>query len=467
MGVNLFSITILLSVTGSAAYLLLKLLSATGGERLSQNWRYRGAVTVSLLFVLPFYKLWALLPSRPRILVGGGAGRINLPPVSTVVGELPGRAVGSAVDWAAVADRAAALWLLTAACLIIWNVWRLLRCRRRIEQNAGEVDGRLQQTAREAAYLAGVSGEVRLLASPAVQSPMLVGFFRPTVALPSERLPDSDARLILTHELTHFRRGDLWKKLLVNMIQCVHWFNPLVYLLSRDFAYWQETSCDERVVGALDHAQRKEYGYLLINYAPTSRRAALYVSFAPCRYKLKRRISTMMRSNKKYRPVLSRVLALALAAGCVTATSAFAAPLLPEAEPGKSVYVTADVVSEGKYQVKTGTFKVVENGDGLDGVERVLIRITDERDGLTCGYYPADIVDGLNYEVVVSPRSNGSLPDGASVYYEYVGAGVVEAAQSVTATLVSVSRADESKFTPEKWSEIMEMIDAGTVVWED
>ena len=172
----------------------------------------------------------------------------------------------------------------------------------------------------------------------------------------------------------------------------------------------------------------------------------------------------MMRSNKKYRPVLSRVLALALAAGCVTATSAFAAPLLPEAEPGKSVYVTADIVSEGKYQVKTRTFEVVGTEADDDGVERVLIRFTDGRDGETYSFYEASKVDGLNYEYVVDAYAAG-------LNFEYVtdaeAAGVVEAAQSVTATLVSVSHVDESKFTPEQWSEIMGMIDAGTVVWED
>ena len=455
MVVNLFLITVLLSAAGSTAYLLLKLLSAVGGDRLSQSWRYCGAMTVSLLFVLPFYKLWALLPDRPRILaLGGGPGRVYFPPVSAPAGELPAQtgSVSIAVDWALVIDWAAALWFLTAACLILWNVWRLLRCRRRMERDGGEVNGRLRQIAREAARLAGVTGEVRLLASPLAQSPVLVGFFRPTVVLPSEHMPDADARLILSHELTHFRRGDLWKKSLVNTVQCIHWFNPAVYLLSRDFAYWQETSCDERVVGSLDHAQRKEYGYLLINYAPTSRRAEskLYASFIPCRYKLKRRIFTMMKSNKKSHPLLSRVLALALATGCVTATSAFAAPLLPETEPGKSVSVVADIVSEGKYQVKTGVFEVVGHDAGYDGDVRVKMCLVDGDDGVTYSYYPADYVDELDFE-----------------YVTVVDASVLEDAQSMTTTLVSVSHADESKFSPEKWSHILEMVDAGTVVWED
>lgn len=213
-----------------------------------------------------------------------------------------------------------------AVSLVLWNVWRLLRYRRLIEQAGNKVNSRLQQIAVEEARLAGIDGEIRLLASPLAQSPMLVGFFRPTILLPSEHLPDGDARFILAHELTHFRRKDLWKKLLFLMVRCAHWFNPIVYLLNRDFSRWLETSCDEYVVSSLDRDQRKEYGRLLIDYAPASRYAGpkLYVSLASCRYKLKRRISIMLNSDKKSRSLLGLVLAVALVVGCL-ATTALAA----------------------------------------------------------------------------------------------------------------------------------------------
>ena len=220
-------------------------------------------------------------------------------------------------------ERAAVLWLWVAVSLVLWNVWRLLRYRRLIEQAGNKVNSRLQQIAVEEARLAGIGGDVRLLASPLAQSPMLVGFFRPTILLPSEQVPDSDARFILAHELTHFRRKDLWKKLLVLMVRCIHWFNPIVYLLNRDFSRWLETSCDEQVVSSLDRDQRKEYGRLLIDYAPASQYAGpkLYVSFASCRYKLKRRISIMLNSNKKTRSLLGPALAVALVVGCLATTA--------------------------------------------------------------------------------------------------------------------------------------------------
>ena len=332
MAVNLFPAAVILSVTGSVGYILLKLLAAVSGNHLSQSWRYHGIVAVSLLFVLPVYKLWEFIPvpysvSPPVISFGGGVEPAFLPGSPAGVDMLTPQPLPTAgIDWGTVLERAAVLWLWVAVSLVLWNVWRLLRCRRLIEQAGNKVNSRLQQIAVEEARLAGIGGDVRLLASPLAQSPMLVGFFRPTILLPSEHLPDGNARFILAHELTHFRRKDLWKKLLFLMVRCAHWFNPIVYLLNRDFSRWLETSCDEQVVSSLDRDQRKEYGRLLIDYAPASRYAGpkLYVSFASCRYKLKRRISIMLNSDKKSRSLLGLVLAVALVVGCL-ATTALAA----------------------------------------------------------------------------------------------------------------------------------------------
>ena len=332
MAVNLFPAAVILSVTGSVGYILLKLLAAVSGNHLSQSWRYHGIVAVSLLFVLPVYKLWEFIPvpysvSPPVISFGGGVEPAFLPGSPAGADMLTPQPLPTAgIDWGTVLERAAVLWLWVAVSLVLWNVWRLLRCRRLIEQAGNKVNSRLQQIAEEEARLAGIGGEIRLLASPLAQSPMLVGFFRPTILLPLEHLPDSDARFILAHELTHFRRKDLWKKLLFLMVRCAHWFNPIVYLLNRDFSRWLETSCDEQVVSSLDRDQRKEYGRLLIDYAPASRYAGpkLYVSFASCRYKLKRRISIMLNSNKKTRSLLGPALAVALVVGCL-ATTALAA----------------------------------------------------------------------------------------------------------------------------------------------
>lgn len=400
MAVNLFLTTALLSITGSTAYILLKLLTAASGGRLSQNWRYRSITAVSLLFVLPLHRLWALIPVPHRVLpsitaISGNSDLVYTPSSSTAAGELPLQVgpTNGGVDWGQIIERVAALWLLVAVSLILWNVWRLLHYYHLFKQASNEVNGHLQQIAQEAARLTGVTCEVRLLASPLVQSPMLVGFFRPTILLPSEHLPDSDARYILAHELTHFRRRDLWKKFLMNMIQCIHWFNPVVYLLSRDFAYWLETSCDEEVVSSLDYAQRKEYGYLLINYAPATRHVGprLYVSFTSCRYKLKRRISIMLNSNKKSRSLLGLLLALALVVGCL-ATSALAANISDNGTTDDFAlsFVTGQNISiKDAQNAGTGMVSVVDDAPAMvnDSVLQLEDLAHDELDMSSVQYF--------------------------------------------------------------------------------
>ena len=55
----------------------------------------------------------------------------------------------------------------------------------------------------------------------------------------------SDERIaVLHHELSHLRRGDLWKSLAARMILALHWFNPLAWISARRFDESAEWACD-------------------------------------------------------------------------------------------------------------------------------------------------------------------------------------------------------------------------------
>jgi beta-lactamase regulating signal transducer with metallopeptidase domain len=81
---------------------------------------------------------------------------------------------------------------------------------------------------------------------PAV-SPVVMGLLRPTVVVPSDfrsRYTPQEQALILAHEQTHVRRGDLVANLLCSVIRCVLWFNPLTHLGAGRFRFDQELACD-------------------------------------------------------------------------------------------------------------------------------------------------------------------------------------------------------------------------------
>ena len=80
------------------------------------------------------------------------------------------------------------------------------------------------------------------------------------------KMGKTDFRNIISHELTHFKRKDMFYKWLVQVTICVHWFNPFVWLLGKEVNRRCELSCDEKVVGALSAQARKDYGDTLLSF---------------------------------------------------------------------------------------------------------------------------------------------------------------------------------------------------------
>lgn len=81
---------------------------------------------------------------------------------------------------------------------------------------------------------AGIKKPVELCVNPLISSPLLIGFFRPCIVLPGADISENDFRYTVLHELTHFRRRDMFYKWLVQITVCLHWFNPLVSIMSRE-----------------------------------------------------------------------------------------------------------------------------------------------------------------------------------------------------------------------------------------
>jgi TonB family protein len=91
------------------------------------------------------------------------------------------------------------------------------------------------------------AGDVRL---GDVDSPVVWGWFRPTILMPAEALAWSKDRwrLALAHERAHIARGDVWTATLAALAEAVYWFHPLIWMVSARMREEQELACDEKVL---------------------------------------------------------------------------------------------------------------------------------------------------------------------------------------------------------------------------
>lgn len=159
----------------------------------------------------------------------------------------------------------------------------------------------------------------------AVNAPVAYGLIRPVILLPENTDWSDEGQLayILTHEYVHIRRGDLLWKLLLTAALCVHWFNPLVWVMyfraNRDL----ELACDEAVVRTLGLDSRKGYAYALLS-AAESGFSPLCLTYTTKNH-MEERIRAIMKMKKKS---VAAILAAALLVAGVTAV--FATSKAPE-----------------------------------------------------------------------------------------------------------------------------------------
>lgn len=164
--------------------------------------------------------------------------------------------------------------------------------------------------------------KVTVLCSDRIVSPLTYGVFRPVILLP-RGLAEEDRRLeyILQHEMVHIRRFDGALKLLMTAALCLHWFNPLVWVmcifLNRDV----ELACDEEVLHTFGREARKSYALTLIGmeeqkYTP----ASLYSGFG--KNAVEERIGAIMKYKDKKGIVIGLAATLVLGTAFFFATSA-------------------------------------------------------------------------------------------------------------------------------------------------
>lgn len=90
------------------------------------------------------------------------------------------------------------------------------------------------------------------------------GLFHPVI-LCGLKAGSREEEIVLEHELTHIRRLDILWKILVRLVTILHWWNPIVWFLARNFDRACECSCDEVALEGKTKEEIKEYLILLVN----------------------------------------------------------------------------------------------------------------------------------------------------------------------------------------------------------
>ncbi len=332
-----------LSVSGALLLLLILGLKPLYKNKFSKRWQYYIWIVVALRLLLPFtpdttiigslfekFDTTAItneIPTNPNVPVPADTGNSKAEPIQT----------NREITTAAMREP-----FNKYVCLFfIWSALALVLFVRKITVYQGFIqyikagnkevsDIKILNLLSDCEEKLNIKTRVELSCNPLIASPMLIGFFRPRIILPVGEWEDKELSYIFVHELIHYKQRDMFYKWLIQIVVCVHWFNPFVYLLEKEVNKSCELSCDEKVISILNEKAKREYGDTLISFLKSNnlyKSSLASVTLTEGAEQLKERLGAIMKFRKKSKAIIA-ITAIFTAAVCVCffVTGAYAAP---------------------------------------------------------------------------------------------------------------------------------------------
>lgn len=278
-----------LSFSGSVIILMLFIAKPFWKNKISRQWQYYIWLVVLLRLLLPLgpesnlpgktyraveqavERLSSLPESRGRIpAVESGSDPVRDPERDTEYAKNPAKAPAVVYSLRGMAslliNHAWLIWIMVSLGMLIRKITIYQGFVRYIRAGMVPVsDMEMLDKLALVAKDAGIKKPVELCCNPLISSPSLIGLFQPCIVLPGADIPEKNFPYMALHELTHYKRRDLLYKWLVQITVCLHWFNPLVHLMSREIVRACEFSCDEAVLVMTGCGKAQDYGQTLLD----------------------------------------------------------------------------------------------------------------------------------------------------------------------------------------------------------
>ena len=263
----------------------------------------------------------------------------------------------------------------------------------------------------DAKSLLGIRIDVAVLQSAEIDVPLAMGLVNPTILLPvyASEWADDELRIVLLHELAHVQRADVHARATAMIACAVHWFNPLVWLLSSLATRDAELAADDIVIQA--GVRPSTYAETLLNLAGN---LFQYPNLAPAMplarsARLSDRVNAILADSRPRSDVGVIARSAVLVGTCVLALLASCVRLVPSRPEspalGNSTRVATATVALGRAATVNPTTKhrlsARADSTWIDGATRGLIALLDD---------PSPQVRGAAVRSLGRLRARGARP---------------------------------------------------------
>lgn len=248
------------TLSASGAALLLLLLKAIFRDKLSPRWQFGiwGILGLALLAPAGLFGRYALVnwPLAVETLKTLLTGDLTLTRVVLPIPLPQFRLPTTLWDWLFL------IYLAGVLILLIHYILSYARLRMVLREGtpvSADTEAAIQDTAQRYSL-----PTCPAIAAAGISSAFICGVFRPILVLPADGETDEK---VLLHELLHLKHRDAVWGVVICLLRCLHWCNPLLWYCAKRACNDLEARCDQRVLECLEGEDRREYGHILLSMA--------------------------------------------------------------------------------------------------------------------------------------------------------------------------------------------------------
>lgn len=321
MLVEAFKTVLAMSAAGGLLILALIILKPITEKRLGAVWQYYIWLAVLTVMLIPIsVKLPAAVSERTTERLYQAVEIINFAEIKTV-NFTATKTLPESVSFS-LSELAAWGWIIIALVVLLYKTAGYMLFKRAVYKNS-RPDFK--------------QGRIRVRRTGVLSAPLLMGIFKPVLLIPEKELSRRELKHIMAHELMHYKRCDILYKWLAVFVKCLHWFNPLVYVMAKELDAECEISCDVLLTSKMDECEQKSYMntvLALIERKPV-KKLLPFATMASSKRIIKKRFKMIRLSviPKVHTRVISAFAALLLCASGVLASTFFLSAVYAEKLP--------------------------------------------------------------------------------------------------------------------------------------
>ncbi len=203
------------------------------------------------------------------------------------------------------------IWLLGTGVFVLRQVIAYFTFKRSVRRWSADItDEGVTDILEEIRASLSIRRKIKFMTCKTVNTPMVFGLIKPVLLLPRQDYSERELRVILRHEMVHFKRNDILYKLILLTANAICWFNPLVYKMVDAANKDIEMACDAEVVKEKGMDYRRDYCMVILNVVHNKRSitAPLSTCFVISKEVIRERFSGILDTGKKRRGVVMFVI---------------------------------------------------------------------------------------------------------------------------------------------------------------